>query len=181
MNKVNKVSSEGWSRLLRLKWRKNKVCSGLEIYFFCPPTSVGLNYLKRNIHSFISMVLSEPVSKNLIFVFPNLNSHGLRYKLTLFTLFPDIYLIARKTFEYCFSVRVTGSANLSLGNCSKSPGHYILKFVLVSGWLDRTAIVWGSCEKSPGHFFLKFVFLIIASQSNPTTPASLRRFLQTER
>ena len=37
--------------------------------------------------------------------------------------------ILLKNFELCFSVRVTVSANLRLGSCSKSPGHYILKFV----------------------------------------------------
>jgi hypothetical protein len=44
-------------------------------------------------------------------------------------IFSPLTIIVLKKIELCFSVRVTGAANLCVSSCLKSPGHYILKFV----------------------------------------------------
>jgi hypothetical protein len=92
--------------LLRLKQWKNKVLSLINLVFFVY-SFINIDYyelcdqrkLKTYrcfIYSFIGISKHEPVSKNLIFVSPNLNSYGTTYTLTLFTLFSVNYFICGK-------------------------------------------------------------------------------------
>ena len=67
--------------------------------------------------------------KTLFLFFPTLIAMEQHTPQPYLPYFQFPILIAENPFESCFSVRVTGSANSCVGSCSKSPGHYVLKFV----------------------------------------------------